>query len=397
MRWPRSPSRSRTSSSSSTTAPTTRRRCACSPQLERDGVHVVRRANGGLSAARMTGVEATSAPLRPCRSTQTTPSRPARSRRSRTRSTRTRTRGMAWGDVEIWGELEAAIDVGRRLDPWLIAAPEHAAGRVDGPPRGAPRGRRLAAAQRLRGLGPLDELRRARLARRLRSAARRSATGAAADACSPTASRATTRSTPSCGARHPQLFAARRRNWLRSRAPLAARARHPARRGAAAAPTTTASRWFQLANEPGQFLRLRARRRAERPRAPVSPRVTVLLAGARRRARSSRDAVASVLAQTFDGLRAPRRRRRRDRRHGRDARVVRRPAHPHPAQRTQRRPGAVAEPRPREARGEYVARIDADDCCLPRGSSARSPCSTPSRRWRSSAPGWISSTQTARR
>jgi glycosyltransferase involved in cell wall biosynthesis len=87
--------------------------------LEHDGVRVVHRENGGLSAARMTGVGATAAPyvlpldaddaLAPGALTKLADALDA-----------SPAAALAWGDVEIWGELKARIAVARSLDPWLL-------------------------------------------------------------------------------------------------------------------------------------------------------------------------------------------------------------------------------------------------------------------------------------
>ncbi|MFN2627993.1 MAG: glycosyltransferase family 2 protein [Gaiellaceae bacterium] len=87
--------------------------------LRRNGIHVARRENGGLSAARMTGVEATSAPyvfpldaddaLAPGALAALADALDARPQAA-----------LAWGDVEIWGAFEARLAVARSLDPWLL-------------------------------------------------------------------------------------------------------------------------------------------------------------------------------------------------------------------------------------------------------------------------------------
>ena len=88
-------------------------------ELERQGTRVVRRANGGLSAARMTGVEATTAAyvfpldaddlLAPHALTALADALDAEPEAA-----------VAWGDVELWGEVDAQIAVARSLDPWLL-------------------------------------------------------------------------------------------------------------------------------------------------------------------------------------------------------------------------------------------------------------------------------------
>lgn len=88
-------------------------------RLERDGVRVVHRENGGLSAARMTGVDATTAPyvfpldaddaLAPGALAALADALDAHPQAA-----------LAWGDIEVWGDLEAELAVARSLDPWLL-------------------------------------------------------------------------------------------------------------------------------------------------------------------------------------------------------------------------------------------------------------------------------------
>lgn len=87
--------------------------------LERAGTHVVHRENGGLAAARMSGVAASSAPyvmpldaddaLAPGALTALADAIDADDDAA-----------IAWGDVDIWGEFDVRVDVGRDLDPWQI-------------------------------------------------------------------------------------------------------------------------------------------------------------------------------------------------------------------------------------------------------------------------------------
>jgi glycosyltransferase involved in cell wall biosynthesis len=87
--------------------------------LEQRSVRVVRRENGGLSNARMTGVDATTAryvfPLDADDAVaggaltvlaDALDADPGAA--------------LAWGDIEIWGEIETSIVVARSLDPWLL-------------------------------------------------------------------------------------------------------------------------------------------------------------------------------------------------------------------------------------------------------------------------------------
>lgn len=232
-------------------------------RAEQDGVHVVRRPNGGLSAARMSGVEATSAPyvmpldaddaLAPGALAALADALDADSRAA-----------MAWGDVEIWGELDFAVRIGRRLDPWLIAHLNTL------PVASLVRREALLAVggwQLRSGYEDWDlwmsfaqDGWKGRYVPRLALRYRRRGGRMLAD-CIPRHDELYA----DLRRRHPRLFAARKRNWLRSGAPLLARAVIPV---VAALPLSDfeRSRWFQLANDPRQFLRLRrARRRAERP------------------------------------------------------------------------------------------------------------------------------------
>jgi glycosyltransferase involved in cell wall biosynthesis len=88
-------------------------------RLAEEGTRVVRRENGGLSAARMTGVEATEAPyvlpldaddeLLPGALAALADALDAEPEAA-----------LAWGDVDLWGELDARLAVARSLDPWLL-------------------------------------------------------------------------------------------------------------------------------------------------------------------------------------------------------------------------------------------------------------------------------------
>ena len=87
--------------------------------LERDRVAVVRRENGGLAAARMTGVEATTAPyvypldaddlLEP---DALGPLADALDRDVRA--------AVAWGELRVFGEFEASLRTARVFDPWRL-------------------------------------------------------------------------------------------------------------------------------------------------------------------------------------------------------------------------------------------------------------------------------------
>ncbi|MGI8420867.1 MAG: glycosyltransferase family 2 protein [Gaiellaceae bacterium] len=89
-------------------------------RLRRDGVRVVHRENGGLSAARMTGVAETDAPymmpldaddeLGPGALTALADALDARPEA-----------GAAWGDVELFGAVELRLRMPATLDPWLFS------------------------------------------------------------------------------------------------------------------------------------------------------------------------------------------------------------------------------------------------------------------------------------
>jgi glycosyltransferase involved in cell wall biosynthesis len=87
--------------------------------LEQRGVRIVHRENGGLSAARMTGVEASSAPyVFPLDADDALV--PGALRTLADALDADPRAGVAWGDVEVWGEVEARLAVARSLDPWLL-------------------------------------------------------------------------------------------------------------------------------------------------------------------------------------------------------------------------------------------------------------------------------------
>ena len=136
--------------------------------VERDGIRVIRQENGGLSAARMTGVRATSARyVMPLDADDALA--PGSLAALADALDREPAAVMAWGDIEIWGDVELRLKVGRRLDPWQITHREYAAGGLDGPAR-----RRVLAATVGSSNGyedarqSLDVVRRARLDRHLR-------------------------------------------------------------------------------------------------------------------------------------------------------------------------------------------------------------------------------------
>jgi glycosyltransferase involved in cell wall biosynthesis len=87
--------------------------------LAADGVRVERRENGGLAAARMTGVGATSAPyVFPLDADDML--EPGALRRLADALDASPRAGVAWGDVRIFGDFELALRPARVLDPWKL-------------------------------------------------------------------------------------------------------------------------------------------------------------------------------------------------------------------------------------------------------------------------------------
>jgi glycosyltransferase involved in cell wall biosynthesis len=88
-------------------------------RLAEQGTRVVRRANGGLSAARMTGVDATRAPyVFPLDADDAIA--PGTLAVLADALDATPDAALAWGNIEVWGELGAELAVARSLDPWLL-------------------------------------------------------------------------------------------------------------------------------------------------------------------------------------------------------------------------------------------------------------------------------------
>jgi glycosyltransferase involved in cell wall biosynthesis len=88
-------------------------------RLAERGTTVARRPNGGLSAARMTGVEATTAPyVFPLDADDAV--LPGTLAALADALDRTPAAAVAWGDIEVWGEVETELAVARSLDPWLL-------------------------------------------------------------------------------------------------------------------------------------------------------------------------------------------------------------------------------------------------------------------------------------
>lgn len=227
--------------------------------LEQGGMRVVHQENAGLSAARMAGVAATWAryvlPLDA--DDALAPGAVSALADALDREPRA---AMAWGDVEIWGEFDLPLRIGRRLDPWLVAHLNT-----------------LPVASLVRRTALLEvggwQLRHgyedwdlwmsfaesgwggvyvAAPALRYR---RRG--GRMLDDCVPRHDELVAE----LRSRHPRLFATRRRNWLTSRAPLRDRIAFPA---IAALPMSelAKARFYQLVNEPRQFLQMRRLRQA---------------------------------------------------------------------------------------------------------------------------------------
>jgi glycosyltransferase involved in cell wall biosynthesis len=239
-------------------------------RLEADGVRVIRQENGGLSAARMAGARATSAryvmpldaddALAPCSLAVLADA-----------LDREPAAVMAWGDVEIWGDLELRLKVGRRLDPWQITY--------------------------LNTLPVASMVRREALLAvggwRLRhgyedwdlwmSFAERGWAGAYVPGVALRYRRRGGRMLADClprhdelmaelRGRHPELYARRRRNWRRSAAAAHVRVLFPAI-SALPASDYNRSRLYQLADRPGQFVKMRRlRRRAARAEAAHAAR-----------------------------------------------------------------------------------------------------------------------------
>jgi glycosyltransferase involved in cell wall biosynthesis len=167
---------------------------------------------------------------------------------------------MAWGDIHVWGEIETQLAAGRRLDPWQIAYLNTlpVASMVRRTALESVGGWQLrhgyedwdlwmAFAERgWRGVYvPATVLRYRRRGGRM------------LEGCIPRHGELYAE----LRARHPRLFGARRRNWLVSRAPLSARLLFPA---ISLLPLSDFDklRLFQLANAPRQFFAIRRLRRA---------------------------------------------------------------------------------------------------------------------------------------
>jgi glycosyltransferase involved in cell wall biosynthesis len=226
--------------------------------VKAEGVRVVRRENGGLSAARMTGVEHTSAPyVMPLDADDALG--PGALAALADALDRAGDAVMAWGDAEVWGEIETRLTVGRQLDAWQISylntLPVASMVRRDA--LLAVGGWQLRygyedwdlwmafAERRWHGVyvpAPVFRYRRRG--------------GRMLGGCIPLHGELYAE----LQRRHPALFTMRRGAWLRSKAPLGARVFFPL---IALLPMSDydKSRLFQLANAPRQFLRMRRLRR----------------------------------------------------------------------------------------------------------------------------------------
>jgi glycosyltransferase involved in cell wall biosynthesis len=229
-------------------------------ELRRDGVRVVRQANAGLSAARMAGVEATAAryvfPLDA--DDMLAPGSLADLAAALDGGDAV----VAWGDVELWGAFDYHLRTGATLDPWQITylntLPVASLVRRDA---------LLAVGgwQLRHGYEDWDlwmsfaergwrGIHIARPVLRYRRRPGRMLSGTMARHAEIHAH---------MRERHPRLFAGRRRNWLRSRAPLRARLLYPL---VAVAPLRGLRKLalFQLLDDPRQFAAVRRlRRRAD--------------------------------------------------------------------------------------------------------------------------------------
>jgi glycosyltransferase involved in cell wall biosynthesis len=87
--------------------------------LAATGTRIVHKENGGLSSARMAGVAATSAPyVFPLDADDAVVSGALAALADALDSAPEA--ALAWGNIEVWGEVEAELDVARSLDPWLL-------------------------------------------------------------------------------------------------------------------------------------------------------------------------------------------------------------------------------------------------------------------------------------
>jgi glycosyltransferase involved in cell wall biosynthesis len=227
--------------------------------LAQAGTRVVRRDNGGLSAARTTGVAATTAPyvfpldaddaIVPGALATLADALDAEPRAA-----------LAWGDVEVWGEVEVRLAVARSLDPWLLTYLN------DVPVASLLRRDALAAAGGWSmGSGYEDWDLWLALAERDYTGVHvpaatlryRRRSGRMLDDCTPQHAALYGR----LRSRHPGLFERRHANRRRSRAPLRAKLLFPLIEALPLDPFTR-HRLYLLVNRPRQTLAFRSRRRA---------------------------------------------------------------------------------------------------------------------------------------
>jgi glycosyltransferase involved in cell wall biosynthesis len=88
-------------------------------ELRSEGVHIIRQENAGLSAARMAGVEATSAPyVFPLDADDLLA--PGALAALADALDRERDAKLAWGDVEIFGDFDGRVAGARAFDAWQL-------------------------------------------------------------------------------------------------------------------------------------------------------------------------------------------------------------------------------------------------------------------------------------
>lgn len=231
-------------------------------ELERSGTRVVRRENGGLAAARMSGVAATTAPyVMPLDADDALAPHALGALADALDADGAA--AIAWGDVEIWGEFVARVDVGRFLDAWQISylntVPVASLIRRDAliavggwQLRHGYEDWDLWMGLAERGLGgvyvPVPTLRYRRAAGRM------------LEGCIPHHAELYAE----LQRRHRRLFALRRSNWISSKAPVRNRVLFPL---IAALPLRDfdRARLYGFVNQPLQILRMRRLRRLARP------------------------------------------------------------------------------------------------------------------------------------
>lgn len=236
-------------------------------QLEADGVRVVRRENGGLSAARMTGVAATAAPyVFPLDADDAVV--PGALAELADALDANEDAALAWGDIDMWGELERRLVVARSLDPWLLTYVN------DVPVASLLRRTALETVGGWSmGSGYEDWDLWLALAERdftgvhvpVPAHRYRRRSGRMLDDCTPRHAELYAR----LRQRHAALFAARRENRRRSTAPLRAKLLFPLLESLPL-DAFTRHRLYLLVNRPRQILALRRLRRRARPPAAVA-------------------------------------------------------------------------------------------------------------------------------